>query len=83
MIGVSICEKQGFELIEFEEAVKNDGGCWLTLLKLPQQEAPAEEKGGKKAAPKKGQNADEVKPIFGKAWVDLTDLQKPGANTIT
>lgn len=81
MTGVSISEKQGFELIELEEAIKNDGGCWLTLMKLPLPEAPAEEKGGKKAAPKKGQNVDDLKPIFGRAWVDLTDLQKPGANT--
>ena len=29
--GISICEKQGFELIELEEAIKNDGGCWLKL----------------------------------------------------
>ena len=71
---------QGFELIELEEAIKNDGGCWLTLMKLPQPEAPPEEK-GKKAPPKKGQNMDDIKPIFGKAWVDLTDLQKPGSNT--
>ena len=54
LVGISVCEKQGFELIELEEAIKNDGGCWLTLMKLPQPEAPAEEKGGKKAPPKKG-----------------------------
>ena len=53
LIGVSMSEKQGFELIEVEEAIKNDGGCWLTLMKLPQPEAPAEEKGGKKAPPAK------------------------------
>ena len=35
LVGISVCEKQGFELIELEEAVKNDGGCWLTLMKLP------------------------------------------------
>ena len=35
LVGVSICEKQGFELIELEEAIKNDGGCWLTFMKLP------------------------------------------------
>lgn len=83
LVGISICEKQGFELIELEEAIKNDGGCWLTLMKLPQPEAPAEEKGGKKAPPKKGQNLDDLKPIFGRAWVDLTDLRKPGANSTT
>lgn len=76
-----MCEKQGFELIELEEAIKNDGGCWLTFMKLPAPEAPAEDKGGKKAPPpKKGQSADDMKPIFGRAWVDLSDLAKPGAN---
>ena len=83
LTGISICDKQGFELIEIEEAIKNDGGCWLKFMKLPAPEAPAEEKGGKKAAPKKGQNVDDLKPTFGKAWVDLTELKKPGANTIT
>lgn len=83
LVGMSVCEKQGFELIELEEAIKNDGGCWLTLMKLPQPEAPAEEKGGKKAAPKKGQNLDDLKPVFGRAWVDLSDLKKPGANNLT
>lgn len=81
LIGEAICEKQGFELIELEEAIKNDGGCWLTFMKLPQAEAPAEEKGGKKAPPKKGQNLDDLRPTFGRAWVDLTELQKPGANS--
>jgi hypothetical protein len=35
LIGTAICEKQGFELIELEEAIKNDGGCWLKFMKLP------------------------------------------------
>lgn len=74
LIGQAICEKQGFELIELEEAIKNDGGCWLTFMKLPAPEAPVEEKGGKKAPPKKGQNLDDLKPTFGRAWVDLTEL---------
>ena len=58
--GTSVCEKQGFELIELEEAVKNDGGCWLNFMKLPQPEAPVEEKGGKKAPPKKAANQEDV-----------------------
>lgn len=53
-MGIAICEKQGFELIELEEAIKNDGGCWLKFMKLPQPETPVEDKGGKKAPPKKG-----------------------------
>ena len=34
-IGLSISEKQGFELIELEEAVRHDGGAWLKFMKLP------------------------------------------------
>jgi hypothetical protein len=34
-IGLSICEKQGFELIELEESVRHDGGAWLKFMKLP------------------------------------------------
>jgi len=26
---------------------------------------------------------DDLKPIFGRAWVDLSDLAKPGANNCT
>lgn len=80
-VGLSICEKQGFELIELEEAITRNQGCWLILSKCPAIEAPAEEKaGGKKAAAKKGQaNAEDLKPIFGKAWLDLSDLNQPGA----
>jgi hypothetical protein len=35
MIGVAACEKVGFELIELEEAVKNEGGCWVRFMKVP------------------------------------------------
>ena len=82
-IGRSSCEKQGFELIELEESIIKEGGCWLVLHKVPAQEASADDKaaaGGKKAPAKgKGPSADDLKPIFGKAWVDLSDLMKPGA----
>jgi len=32
---MSISEKSGFELIEFEEFVRDDGGAWLTFSKVP------------------------------------------------
>jgi len=85
LVGMGICEKQGFELIELEEAIKNDGGCWLKFMKLPQAEAPVEEKGAKKAPPPKkgGAILDDIKPVFGRAWVDLSDLKRPGANSTT
>jgi hypothetical protein len=76
--GVAVCEKTGFDLIEFEEAVREEGGCWLKLMKVPapEQTEGADAKGGK-AAPKKGAkgpSADDLKPQFGKAWVSLADL---------
>jgi hypothetical protein len=35
MIGTATTEKSGFELIELEEAVKYEGGCWLKFIKIP------------------------------------------------
>ena len=47
-------------------------------MKLPQPEINVpEEKGAKKAPPaakKGGAPTDELKPVFGRAWVDLSDL---------
>ena len=86
LIGIMHCEKSGFELIEFEEFVKEDGGAWLLFSKLPVQEpAAAEEAKGGKKAPAKGKAAatEEIKPVYGKVWVDLGDLSSPGAKEIT
>ena len=68
-------------MIELEEAVRHDGGAWLKFMKLPQVEQQQDEKAAAKKAPaKKGaQSAEELKPVFGKAWVDLSELKKPGA----
>jgi endo-alpha-1,4-polygalactosaminidase (GH114 family) len=32
---LSVCEKSGFELIEFEESVTKEKGCWLKFVKFP------------------------------------------------
>jgi len=73
--GVAICDKKGFELIEFEEWVNKDKGCWLKFSKLPPADASAEAAVNKKAPPKnKGGAADEVKPVFGRAWISFEDL---------
>ena len=80
LIGTAICEKLGFELIELEEAVKNDGGCWVKFIKVPATNPQAQVAAGKGAPPKgKGAPVDEAKPTFGKAWMDLSELQKPGS----
>jgi len=78
---LAICEKSGFELIEFEEAVNQDLGVWLKFMKVPAPENLMDPPpGAKKAAPKgKGPNPDDLKPVFGKAWVSLDDLAQPGA----
>ena len=58
--------------------VKIEGGCWLRFMKIPivNPQAALNAKGappkGKPGAP-----SEEPKPIIGKAWVSLADLQKP------
>jgi hypothetical protein len=82
---MAVCNKEGYELIELEEAVKYDHGCWLKFSKLPAKEPEdtAAAAGGKKAPPPKGKAAvEEVKPVFGKAWVSFAELAKPGAKSI-
>jgi hypothetical protein len=78
-IGSFSCEKSGFELIEFEEMVKIDGGCWLRFMKVPVSNPNIA--GGKGAPPKgkPGAPTEEPKPIIGKAWISLQELQKPGS----
>ena len=80
--GLSCCDKTGYELVEFEEAVKNDGGCWITLIKVATNAAAAGAGGAaaKKGDPKaKAPSMEESKPIVGRAWVSFADLQKAGA----
>ena len=79
-------DKQGFELVEFEEWVQKDKGCWIRLLKMPPLEdqavdpkAAAAAKGAPaKGAPKAG-GSSEMKPTFGRAWINFEDMLKPGA----
>ena len=41
--------------------------------------ADAGAKGGKAPAKGKGAVADDLKPVYGRAWVSFSDLQQPGA----
>lgn len=79
MIGTATSEKAGFELIELEEAVKVEGGLWIKFIKAPAA-VPVAAVGGK-AAPAKGKpaTAEDAKPVVGKAWLDLSELAKPGS----
>lgn len=68
-------------LMELDEMINVDGGCFLYFDKLP----PPEDEDPKKAkgAPAKGKvPVEEMKPLYGKAWVDFGTLQNPGANFI-
>lgn len=73
-------------MVEFEEWVQRDKGCWVRFMKLvPAEDAGADPKAAAaakgappKGAPKPG-GASEMKPIFGRAWINFDDLLKPGA----
>jgi len=34
-VGMAVSTKEGYELIEIEEAVKQEQGCWIRFLKYP------------------------------------------------
>lgn len=74
-------------MIEFEEAVTKEGGCWLRFVKYPvPASAPVVAAGPAKGAPPakgKGPATDDLKTIMGKAWLSFDQLLKPGANSIT
>jgi len=79
LIGCVTSEKTGFELIEFEEAVKFEGGLWIKFIKVPAP-APAAAAAASKAPPVKGKPiTEDIKPIVGKAWLDLAALAQPGS----
>ena len=70
--------------MEFEEQVSLDKGCWIRFGKCP----PPEEEiidpkaaAAKKAPPKggKGGSVEDLKPTFGRAWINFEDLLNPGA----
>ena len=75
-VGTKACPKASYELVEMEEQVLIDGGCWLRFMKLP----PMADGGdaGKKAPPKGKAGGEDLKPTFGKAWVDFKELMKAG-----
>lgn len=78
-----MCEKQGFELVEFEEWVQKDGGCWIRVMKLlpveeagagadPKAAAAAKGAPAKGAPPKGGAGPpSDLKPFFGRAWLSF------------
>lgn len=83
-VGIANSAKSGYELLELEENVKYDHGCWVRFLKYPAA-APEADAGGKGKAPAKGKGAavEDVKPVFGKAWLSFNEINKPGATRTT
>lgn len=75
--------------MKFESNVTDHNGCWVYLDKIvPKEEeiVAATGAGAKKpVAPPKGKAVavEEVKPTFGRAWIDLTPLMHPGATSLT
>jgi hypothetical protein len=88
-VGLAVTQKTGFELIEFEEIVKEEKGAWLTFMRIPTPENSVElekDAKGKPIAKKgggKGPSPDEIRPTFGSVWVSFEALNKPGVTTMT
>ena len=57
-----------------------EGGCWLRFMKLPPV-ADAGDAGKKAPAKGKGAAGDEIKPTFGRAWVDFKQLRENAGAT--
>lgn len=66
----------GADLQKFEQEVNDKRGVWLYFDKLPPAEEDAAAKGGKPPAGKPGAKAggaaEELKPVNGRVWIDLT-----------
>ena len=61
--------------MEFDDLVCEEGGCWFYLDKLP----PPEDDDPKKKAPAKGKApTEELKPFYGRCWVDLRPFLNQG-----
>lgn len=76
--------------MKFESNVTDHHGCWIYLDKIvPKEEETVNATGAgakKPPPPAKGKAAvptEEIKPTFGKAWIDLTPLMYPGATTLS
>lgn len=63
---------------KFEQDVNESHGCWLYFDKLP----PPEDEDPKKKPTAKGKaNVEEIKPVHGRVWIDLTPLLNPGVKS--
>jgi tetratricopeptide (TPR) repeat protein len=76
-IGVS--EKEGEDLVIFEENVET-GGAWMSITKFPT--ATEEEIVKMRKSKPKNLNLLDLNPCTMKAWIDLSGLQTPGTASI-
>lgn len=62
----------GKAMLELENDINENEGCWLYLDKLP----PVEEEDPKKKAPAKAKGqVEELKPVFARTWIDFSTLK--------
>ena len=81
-IGKVSTQKEGYELVELEEMVNSEKGCWLRFFKLPPK-ADEADAGGKKAPAKgKGAAADDMKPSIARGWLSFESLREPGTHSV-
>jgi len=66
--------------VELEERVLTCGGNWLYFSRYIDRDEEELEK--LKKAPPKGLSKEDIQPVFGRAWVDLSSLQTPGQKDI-
>lgn len=75
----------GSELQRFEREINENRGVWLYFDKLPPAEEDAAAKGGKPPAGKPGAKVggavEELKPVNGRAWIDLTVFSNPNQDS--
>lgn len=62
--------------------ITKEKGCWLKFNRVPPPEEEITDPKAKKAPPPKGGKgapAEDLKPCFGRAWIDFSELKEPGA----
>ena len=71
----------GVDLQRFEQEITDNKGVWLYFDRVPPSEDEAAAKGGKappgKPGAKPGATTEELKPVNGKVWIDLTSFGDP------
>ena len=71
----------GHDIQKLEQDIIDNKGFWLYFDRLPPSEDEAAAKGGKppagKPVAKPGATTEELKPVNGKVWIDLTAFGDP------